>query len=95
MIDPAKAGSILYINDTIAMCKHEEKICPRCGAGFECKVGDISHCQCYAVKLNEQEIKFIAQKYSDCLCAACMKAMKTEYSMLQSELQLNVFLKGR
>jgi len=77
------------------MCKHEEKNCPRCGAGFECKVGDISHCQCYAVKLNEQEIKFVAQKYSDCLCAACMKAMKTEYSMLQSQLQLNVFLKGR
>ena len=77
------------------MCKHEEINCPRCGGNFECKTGDISHCQCYAVKLNDAETKFIAEKFTDCLCAAYMKAMKSEYSILQRELQLKVFLKGR
>ena len=77
------------------MCKHEEKNCPRCNVNFECKVGDISHCQCYTVKLNDAETKFIAQRFTDCLCASCMKAMKSEYSILQRELQLKVFLNGR
>ncbi len=77
------------------MCKHEQKICPRCGAGFGCKAGDIAHCQCNSIQLNEAEAKFIAEKYTDCLCANCMKAMKSEYSILQSQLQLKVFLQGR
>jgi hypothetical protein len=77
------------------MCKHEEKHCPRCGTGFECKTGNISQCQCYAVKLNDAETKFISQRFTDCLCATCMKAIKSEYSILQRELQLKVFLNGR
>jgi hypothetical protein len=77
------------------MCKHEEKNCPRCGAGFECKTGDIGHCQCSIIQLSETETTFIADKYTDCLCAACMKAMKSEYSILQRQLQLKVFMQGR
>ena len=68
------------------MCKHEEKNCPRCENPFECKVGDISHCQCNSIKLNEGESKFIAEKFIDCLCAACMKVMKSEYNILQREM---------
>ena len=77
------------------MCKHEEKICPRCGAGFECKAGDISHCQCSSIQLSEAETKFIADKFPDCLCAVCMKAIKSEYSILKRQLQLKVFMQGR
>ena len=77
------------------MCKHEEKKCPRCGKGFECKAGDIAHCQCSSIQLNEAETKFIADTFTDCLCAACMKAMKSEYSILQRQLQLKVFMQGR
>ena len=68
------------------MCKHEEKNCPRCSNPFECKVGDIAHCQCNSIKLNEGESKFIAEKFIDCLCAACMKVMKSEYNILQREM---------
>ena len=53
-------------------CKHETKTCPRCSAVFECKVGDITKCQCYTVRLNDAERDFIARNYTDCLCAACM-----------------------
>lgn len=77
------------------MCKHEQKNCPRCHTAFECKAGDIAHCQCNAVQLSEAESKFIADKYDDCLCASCMITMKTEYSVLQNKLQLKVFLQGR
>ena len=77
------------------MCKHELKSCPRCHAAFECKTGDIAHCQCSNIQLSEAEAKFIAATYTDCLCAACMKAMKSEYSILQNRLQLKVFLQGR
>ncbi|HOZ80400.1 MAG TPA: cysteine-rich CWC family protein [Ferruginibacter sp.] len=77
------------------MCKHEQKNCPRCGEGFECKVGDIAHCQCSSIHLSEAETKYISDKYTDCLCAACMIASKSEYSVLQSKLQLKIFLQGR
>ena len=77
------------------MCKHEEKICPRCDCKFECKTGDIFKCQCYAVPLTEEESKFIATRFTDCLCAACMIALKTEYQLLQNKIQLNAFFNGR
>jgi hypothetical protein len=77
------------------MCKHEEKKCLRCGIGFECKTGDIAHCQCSSIQLSEAESKFIAGKFNDCLCAGCMKAMKSEYSILQQQQQLKFFTQGR
>lgn len=77
------------------MCKHEEKNCLRCNSSFECKVGDISNCQCYAVKLSDKERDYIGAQFSDCLCAGCMETMKKSYHQLQQDLQLNIFLKGR
>lgn len=77
------------------MCSHEQKACERCGAVFECRVGNISSCQCYAVKLSEKERDFIATRFADCICAGCMEAMKKEYHHLQQELRLQVFFRGR
>jgi len=62
-------------NCTIAMCKHETKICPRCHSAFECRVGDITRCQCYTVKLDDAARDLLARNYSDCLCADCIKAV--------------------
>jgi hypothetical protein len=58
------------------MCKHEEKSCPRCQAPFECKVGDITQCQCYGVNLSAEERIFIENKYNDCLCRKCLDELK-------------------
>lgn len=77
------------------MCSHEKKICERCGTAFECRVGNIVSCQCYAVKLTEKESQYIAGRYTDCLCAGCMQQLKQEYHLLQQELQIKVFLRGR
>lgn len=58
------------------MCKHEEKSCPRCHAAFECKVGDIGHCQCSGIALTDGEKQFIAERYTDCLCRKCLLELK-------------------
>lgn len=56
--------------------KHEIKHCPKCGKSFECKPGNITQCQCYAVQLSNAELMFIKKIYDDCLCADCMIKMK-------------------
>lgn len=61
------------------MMKHEEKLCARCQAPFECKVGSISLCQCRMVTLTDEERVHINKIYADCLCANCMKQMKGEF----------------
>ncbi|WP_298708516.1 cysteine-rich CWC family protein [Chitinophaga sp.] len=70
------------------MCKHEEKSCPRCGGGFECKVGSIALCQCMTVTLSQEERDYIGTKYADCLCAACLKEMKSAFHQEQHREKL-------
>ncbi len=61
------------------MPAHETKVCEICGTNFECKVGNVTECQCFGVKLNPEEQLFIKNKYNDCLCANCMQAVKSKY----------------
>lgn len=61
------------------MCEHEKKHCPRCSNSFECKVGSILLCQCTTVTLTQDERDYISACFADCLCAACLKEMKTVY----------------
>ncbi len=61
------------------MCMHEEKICPRCEAAFECKLGSITECQCYSILLDIEEKAFIEERYADCLCRSCLLELKNRY----------------
>ena len=74
------------------MIKHEEKYCPRCNQKFECKVGSIIQCQCSTIVLNEKERDYMRQFYDDCLCANCMKELKTEYHNQLSKNKLKAIL---
>ncbi|HRD56472.1 MAG TPA: cysteine-rich CWC family protein [Ferruginibacter sp.] len=56
-------------------CKHEPKTCPRCNRSFECKPGDIGHCQCHGFQFTDSTKAFIAQKYADCLCRQCLQEL--------------------
>lgn len=56
--------------------KHEIKICERCGEQFECKIGNITQCQCYNVHLTKEELIFIKEIYDDCICLVCLIKMK-------------------
>jgi hypothetical protein len=53
----------------------EAKLCPRCQAPFECRVGNIPQCQCNGIRLTAEDKAFIAANYTDCLCRACLLAI--------------------
>ncbi|MDP4265490.1 MAG: cysteine-rich CWC family protein [Bacteroidota bacterium] len=74
------------------MCKHKEKNCPRCHAKFECKVGDIAHCQCYGIQLTVEEEAFVASQYDECLCRNCLLQLKQRYPIF---LEQKVFYANR
>ena len=73
------------------MCKHEPKNCPRCGEGFECKVGDVTNCQCYGIELSVEEEAFITKQFADCLCRNCLLQLKNRYVLFieQKVLYIN------
>lgn len=71
------------------MQKHEQKNCPRCNTLFECKVGDIAHCQCSSVALSLEETAFIEDRYSDCLCAGCLKDLQNKYIFFKEKFLFN------
>jgi hypothetical protein len=80
------------------MCQHETRLCSRCQQPFECKVGNILECQCYGVSMSDEEKKFIADNYSDCLCHRCLEDIKTEFRQKAMDRKLNrmiSFSKGR
>ena len=60
------------------MSQHETKSCSRCNTPFECKVGNITQCQCYGLGLNDEDKAFLAANYTDCLCRDCLLAIKKE-----------------
>jgi hypothetical protein len=71
------------------MCKHEENNCPRCNKPFECKVGDITNCQCYGISFTPEEKTFIAERYNSCLCAACLNELKNKYVVFKEKFLSN------
>jgi hypothetical protein len=73
--------------------KHESKTCPRCQADFECKTGSILLCQCQTILLTEQQMAYINAQYDDCLCLACLQALRTEYNCRQHERKIRKYLR--
>ncbi|RYF90272.1 MAG: hypothetical protein EOO00_09150 [Chitinophagaceae bacterium] len=68
------------------MCKHEQKLCPRCSRPFECRVGDIGNCHCSGVKLDTEERTFISERYDDCLCGNCLNELKNKYVLFKERM---------
>ncbi|PUZ24459.1 Cysteine-rich CWC [Chitinophaga costaii] len=67
---------------------HESVDCARCGAHFECKVGNITQCQCQAVTLTDEDRRYIRTQYETCLCAKCLLALRNERKHLPWWLQV-------
>ena len=55
---------------------HERKQCPRCGQSFECRSGSVTLCQCQDVALTPAQRKYIAARYDDSLCRACLRQLQ-------------------
>ncbi len=68
------------------MATHETKPCPRCKRNFECKVGNISECQCSQVQLSYEERVFIESKYTDCLCGQCLQTLQFQYRLHRNNI---------
>jgi Family of unknown function (DUF5522)/Cysteine-rich CWC len=55
------------------MFDSQMKNCPRCNVVFECKVGDITNCQCGEVNISSEARKFLSKTTYDCLCQNCLQ----------------------
>jgi hypothetical protein len=56
-----------------------DKICERCGKYFDCSHNDVSNCLCASIELDAQQLEYIEQNYSDCLCHACLMEIKSGF----------------
>ena len=71
------------------MPQHEIKACPRCNILFECKAGDINHCQCKNIVLSIEEMAFVESRYNDCLCINCLQQLKNRYTLFKEKYLFN------
>lgn len=65
--------------------KHEPKTCERCNQSFECKPGDITHCQCFGITMSTEAKEWMASKYTDCICAKCMVALNNPATLFREK----------
>ncbi len=49
--------------------------CPRCGGGFHCGINDDVPCACNGLTLCADLQAALRQRYSGCLCLACLAAL--------------------
>ena len=52
--------------------------CPRCGGSFDCGMNDASPCPCTTVTLQADLQASLRQRYTGCLCLACLRALSAE-----------------
>lgn len=69
-----------------------KKVCPRCGATFECRNDDILTCQCVNIRLTHKQRAFIGKIYDNCLCHDCLLTMS---KMSEAELAWMAFKRER
>lgn len=50
--------------------------CPRCGEPFRCGVADSSPCPCAGLKVSEQTLSTLRERYTHCLCLRCLLAVQ-------------------
>ena len=49
--------------------------CPRCGGGFHCGMDDAGPCPCTTVSLSPALQATLRQRFTGCLCLACLQAL--------------------
>ena len=64
------------------MEKPTQKVCPVCSKIFSCNAADITHCDCYQVKLTNEAQKKIGEQFTDCLCKDCLQKINNDITPL-------------
>lgn len=67
------------------MSLHETKNCPLCKSSFECKPGNIAQCQCFGIKLTDEQKAFIELRYNDCLCNNCLATLQNDIELFKEK----------
>jgi|APLow6443716910_1056828.scaffolds.fasta_scaffold201146_2 hypothetical protein len=49
--------------------------CPRCGGAFHCGMNDAAPCPCTGIVLDAATLAQLRQRYSGCLCLACLHSL--------------------
>ena len=57
------------------MATRPEDRCPRCGGAFHCGIGDAGPCPCTGVQLDAALQQRLRERYTGCLCLACLRAL--------------------
>ena len=71
--------------DSSQQSNQKSKVCPRCQASFECKVGSIQQCQCSSIYLSDIEQEYVNTRYDDCLCVGCLVEVQSECSIFNHD----------
>jgi hypothetical protein len=58
--------------------------CERCQKLFICNPTNIAECDCSKIQLSGEEIAYVAKYYSNCVCNACLIALKKEFNLLSN-----------
>jgi hypothetical protein len=58
--------------------------CERCQKLFICNPTNIAECDCSKIHLSGEEIAYVAKYYSNCVCNACLIALKKEFNLLSN-----------
>ncbi len=53
-----------------------KKKCLRCNNCFECLHNNMKDCWCTAITLDNQQLKYVADNYTDCMCNSCLQEIK-------------------
>jgi hypothetical protein len=51
----------------------KSQTCPACGESFACELSLAKGCWCAEVKLSDETRQQLRERYSDCLCRACLE----------------------
>ncbi|TDS60151.1 cysteine-rich CWC family protein [Myroides indicus] len=51
-------------------------VCTHCKKSLECKVDNISECECSNVPVSNDTRLFLSQTYHKCLCSACLSKIE-------------------
>ena len=52
------------------------KTCPKCGVTFECTTNG-GNCWCNQYTISPENLKFLNENFSNCLCESCLKDYAT------------------
>lgn len=68
--------------NTLASCA--QSVCEACGEPFNCGASG-SNCWCAEVKLTEDARAKLRERYSNCLCRACLEGFAADQELSEAE----------